>query len=221
MLIQCTIIREGATIVPLDKGTSLTFADNGTGAKVCDVQQKDHIKRLLSMPRFYRKYQPKGSKVTPAQEQLASVDELDDASFGEDAGDYADGNTTPAEDELDWLDRVNQKILDLYEAGTKDPAEIGLKVSQTAHYVTELLAVAYRKKESPSTSPAGTATSSNVATASPFITQDSDAEMIALYEQGKKPGEIATAMTRDDASFSSSIVGRRLKALRDAKMIDQ
>lgn len=53
MLIECTIRRDGGTIVNL-YGKTYFFRPNAEGAHVCEVEDEDAIDRFLSIPEGYR-----------------------------------------------------------------------------------------------------------------------------------------------------------------------
>ena len=57
MLVECLIEREGSTEVSLDR-FKYRFEDDGTGAKVADVNSEDHRNYLIKTG-FYRIYDPK------------------------------------------------------------------------------------------------------------------------------------------------------------------
>jgi len=60
MLVECLIEREGATEVNL-YGFKYRFEDDGTGARVADVNSEDHRNYLIGTG-FYRIYDPKMRK---------------------------------------------------------------------------------------------------------------------------------------------------------------
>jgi len=57
MLIECLIKREGPTQVNY-AGRTYRFEDDGTGAKVCDVNSDEHRAQLISTG-FYQIYDPR------------------------------------------------------------------------------------------------------------------------------------------------------------------
>lgn len=123
MLIECLIKREGPTTLDLDKAR-ITFADNGTGRFVADVQSTDHQRRLLSLKRFYRPYNATEEPVEETVSQQAPP--------------------VPGENATD---RLNMAILNAYEDGTKDPAAIAAEVGCKTDYVKDLLKIAYKKPD--------------------------------------------------------------------------
>ncbi|MHC1788309.1 hypothetical protein [Solidesulfovibrio sp.] len=48
-------------------GFAYTFEEQPDGAKVCDVNNGGHRERMLSMPAFYRVYEPGQSSDVPAE----------------------------------------------------------------------------------------------------------------------------------------------------------
>uniref|UniRef100_I2Q027 Uncharacterized protein n=1 Tax=Desulfovibrio sp. U5L TaxID=596152 RepID=I2Q027_9BACT len=57
MLIECMVEREGPSVATIC-GFTYTFKEQPDGAKVCDVNNGGHRERMLSMPAFYRVYEP-------------------------------------------------------------------------------------------------------------------------------------------------------------------
>lgn len=82
MLIECIIKRDGNTEVTRF-GTKYLFVKNAEGIAVADIQNADHARQLLKMPRHYRRYDPTGELAAAEaleQEQLDNEDqEIEDA----------------------------------------------------------------------------------------------------------------------------------------------
>lgn len=79
MLIQCLVEREGPSVATIC-GFTYTFKEMPDGAKVCDVNNGGHRERMLSMPAFYRVYEP-AAGVAPnenAEAGTAVVPEIPD-----------------------------------------------------------------------------------------------------------------------------------------------
>ncbi len=53
MRIECKLKREGGTNVELD-GRTYEFRDNGKGEHVCEVDDDEHLAKLLAIPEGYR-----------------------------------------------------------------------------------------------------------------------------------------------------------------------
>jgi len=70
MLLECLIKREGPTEVNYF-GFKYLFDDDGTGAKVCDVNSEEHRKQLISTG-YYRIYDPTVRKQVEKDEKKAN-----------------------------------------------------------------------------------------------------------------------------------------------------
>lgn len=74
--IECKLIREGGTIVPLD-GIEYHFAPQADGAHVALVENEDHADRFLSITEGYRLY--RGAVAAPAPEGERTEQSFDTA----------------------------------------------------------------------------------------------------------------------------------------------
>lgn len=68
MKIRCKLERANGTQLTLDQ-TDYNFQPNAAGAHVCEVTDKEHIARLLSIPEAYELYDP----TAPVVRELPAV----------------------------------------------------------------------------------------------------------------------------------------------------
>ena len=74
MLIQCLVERDGPSVASIG-GFTYTFEEQPDGAKVCDVNNGGHRERMLSMPAFYKVYEPgQASSLPPEKKADPAVD---------------------------------------------------------------------------------------------------------------------------------------------------
>lgn len=76
-MIQCLVEREGPSVATI-LGFTYVFEEQPDGAKVCDVNNGGHRERMLSMPAFYKVYEPGQSSDVPKEEKADADVEIPD-----------------------------------------------------------------------------------------------------------------------------------------------
>ena len=82
MLIQCLVERDGPSVASIG-GFTYSFEEQPDGAKVCDVNNGGHRERMLSMPDFYKVYDPGQASSLPPEEKADPAVDIPDFDFME------------------------------------------------------------------------------------------------------------------------------------------
>jgi hypothetical protein len=82
VLIQCLVERDGPSVASIG-GFTYTFEEQLDGAKVCDVNNGGHRERMLSMPAFYKVYDPGQASSLPPEENADPAVDIPDFDFME------------------------------------------------------------------------------------------------------------------------------------------
>lgn len=94
MLIESKIKRPGGSYIELG-GITYHFAPNAEGRHVCEVDNDDHVDRLLAIPEGFRLYRDKPVTAAPEKNPKKEAKVVANAVTGANAGDDETSGLTP------------------------------------------------------------------------------------------------------------------------------